>query len=306
MKEIVIGSRGSRLALWQARHVMSEIGKAHPGTVVRLEIIKTTGDKMTEVALAKIGGKGVFVKEIEEALLEGRIDLAVHSLKDVPTELPEGLELAAVLAREDARDVLVADQRYRSIDDFPANAKVGTGSLRRSVQLRHLRPDLVIHPLRGNVDTRLRKLRDEALDGIVLAAAGLKRLGYASRVAYTFPVSEMTPAIGQGALAIEIRSDHREARHTIAALNHVDSRLCADQEREFLLAMGGGCQVPMGAHAMIENGDACFLAFVAGPNSGRLVRHSARGPAVELAGLRERVTERLLADGAQALLDELD
>ncbi len=306
MKEIVIGSRGSRLALWQARHVVSEIGKSHPGLPTRLEIIKTTGDKLTEVALAKIGGKGVFVKEIEEALLEGRIDLAVHSLKDVPTELPKGLCLGAILEREDARDVLVAEKRYRSIDDLPQRAKIGTGSLRRSVQLLHLRPDLAVHPLRGNVDTRLRKLEEGSLDGIVLAAAGLKRLGYQSRVAYTFPVSEMTPAIGQGALAIEIRSDDGPLRQVLAPLEHSDSRTCAQQEREFLSAMGGGCQVPMGAHAAIDNGDASFLAFVAGPNSGKLVRHRASGPSRQLAALRQIVTERLLADGARALLDEMD
>lgn len=294
------------MALWQARHVMSKIGESHPALSTRLEIIKTTGDKLTEVALAKIGGKGIFVKEIEEALLEGRIDLAVHSLKDVPTELPDGLCLAAILAREDARDVLVSKKRYGSIAELPENAKIGTGSLRRGVQLLHLRPDFAIQPLRGNVDTRLRKLEEESLDGIVLAAAGLKRLGYSSRIAYTFPVSEMTPAIGQGALAIEIRSGDHQVRDALSGLEHVDSRRCVEQEREFLLAMGGGCQVPMGAHAAIDNGNATFLAFVAGPNSGKLVRHSASGRSDDLAELRKNVTERLIADGAEALLDEMD
>lgn len=306
MKEVVIGSRGSRLALWQANRVKADLEEAHQGLPIRIEIIKTTGDKLTDVALAKIGGKGIFVKEIEEALLDGRIDLAVHSLKDVPTELPDGLSLSAVPTREDPRDVLVGPTPLDGVEALPPGARIGTGSLRRSVQLLHLRPDLQIQPLRGNVDTRLRKLEEESLDGIVLAAAGLKRLGFAQRITYSFPLAEMTPAIGQGALGIETRARDERVHALLAPLEHAETRACVQEERAFLLAMGGGCQVPMGAHARIEDGSASFLAFVAGPSSGRLVRHTAKGQASDLAGLREAVTDRLLSDGAQSLLDEMD
>lgn len=306
MKEIVIGSRGSRLALWQARHVQAEIEKLRPEVPVRIEIIKTTGDKMTEVALAQIGGKGVFVKEIEEALLDGRIDLAVHSLKDVPTELPDGLVLGAIPPREDPRDALVGDSKLKSLDDLREGAEVGTGSLRRGVQLRHLRADLKVTPLRGNVDTRLRKLDENRWDGIVLAKAGLNRLGLAERTAYVFSVQEMTPAIGQGALAIEVRDDDQRIAEVLAPLEHPDTRRCVEQERLFLHQMGGGCQVPMGAHATVSNGQARFTAFVAGPASGRLTRKSEEGPTQDLDRLRESVFEHLMAEGAAEMLAEMD
>lgn len=304
--QVVIGSRGSRLALWQARHVQAEIERRSPEARVRVEIIKTTGDKMTEVALARIGGKGVFVKEIEEALLEGRIDLAVHSLKDVPTELPEGLILGAIPPREDPRDALVGAVRLESLGQLRKGAEIGTGSLRRSVQLRRLRQDLKVTSLRGNVDTRLRKMEEQGMDGVVLAMAGLNRLGLADRVAYVFPPDEMTPAIGQGALAIEIRGDNDQIRKILKPLEHAGTRRCVEQERLFLHQMGGGCQVPMGAHASIENGTARFSAFVAGPASGRLARKTAEGPSRKFDDLRQRVVDHLMDNGAAEMLAEMD
>lgn len=306
MKSIVIGSRGSRLAMWQARHVEAEIRKRRADVAVSIEVIKTTGDKLAETALARIGGKGVFVKEIEEALLDRRIDLAVHSLKDVPTELPEGLRLGAVLPREDPRDALAAHKKLDDLELLPRKARVGTGSLRRSVQLRSLRPDLEVAPIRGNVDTRLRKLEEENLNGVVLAAAGLKRLGFSDRMAYLFAVDEMTPAIGQGALAVELRSDDPEVERIVETLNDGDSQQCVEQERKFLNCMGGGCQVPMGALAELRNGDASFTAFVAGPVSGKLVRKTARGRRRRIAELRRQVTDYLIEQGAEEMLGELD
>src|ERR1039458_4931437 len=234
---LVIASRGSQLALWQARWVASQLTEAgHP---CRIEIIKTTGDKVTNVPLAQAGGKGLFTKEIEEALLDGRAHLAVHSLKDLPTELPEGLVLAAVPPREDPRDAIVG----RRLGELPHGAKVGTSSLRRAAQLRQLRPDLLIESIRGNLDTRLRKLDEGQYDAILLAAAGLKRLGWADRIAEILEPSQMCPAAGQGALAIETRAGATD----VAVLDHAATHTAVLAERALLAALGGGCQAPRGA-----------------------------------------------------------
>src|SRR5438105_4175481 len=275
---LTIASRGSQLALWQARWVAGQL--AARGHETRIEIIKTTGDKITDVPLAKVGTKGLFTKEIEEALLDGRADLAVHSLKDLPTELPEGLVLAAVPEREDPRDAVVG----KRLADLPHGSRVGTSSLRRSAQLRKLRPDLVIESVRGNLDTRLRKLDEGQYDAILLAAAGLKRLGWADRIAEILPVEQMCPAVGQGALAIETRATG-SGYDACALLDHAETRAAVTAERALLSALGGGCQVPIGAHAAVAAGRVHLVAVVASPDGATLVRalgELAVGDAAEL------------------------
>jgi hydroxymethylbilane synthase len=286
---LVIASRGSQLALWQARWVERQL--TLKGFECRIEIIRTTGDKITGVPLAKIGGKGLFTKEIEEALLAGSADLAVHSLKDLPTELPRGLVLTAVPEREDPRDAVVG----KRIAELPAGARVGTSSLRRSSQLRQLRPDLAIESVRGNLDTRLRKLDEGQFDSILLAAAGLKRLGWGDRIAEILPPETMCPAVGQGALAIETRAAG-DGRDACAALNDPETRAAVMAERGLLAALGGGCQVPIGAHATVHDGELSLIAVVAAPDGGTLV------PARTAARLSEVSAEEIgRALGAELL-----
>ncbi len=240
---LTIGSRGSQLALWQARHIAARLGEM--GAETRIEIIKTTGDKITDVPLAKVGGKGLFTKEIEEALLDRSIDIAVHSLKDVPAELPGGLILSAIPEREDPRDALIG----RPLAELGPGSKVGTSSLRRSSQLLAFNPSLEINMLRGNVDTRLRKLAEGQYDSIVLAAAGLRRLGWQDRIRELLSAEIMCPAVGQGALAIETRHDGGEAERLVSKLDHAASRAAVTAERALLATLGGGCQVPIGGYA---------------------------------------------------------
>src|ERR1035438_9024332 len=267
---LVIASRGSQLALWQARWVAAQLSAA--GHHCRIETFKTTGDKITDVPLAKVGTKGLFTKEIEEALLDGRADLAVHSLKDLPTELPEGLVLAAVPEREDPRDAVVG----KRLADLPAGARVGTSSLRRSAPLGRLRPDLVIASVGGNLDTRLRKLDEGQYDAILLAAAGLKRLGWGDRIAEILSAEVMCSAVGQGALAIETRAGSR-GYDAVHALDHAPSHGAVAAERGVLAALGGGCQVPIGAHATVEAGRLHLIAIVASPDGSELIRGEAQG-----------------------------
>src|SRR4051794_37177468 len=275
---LVIASRGSQLALWQAHWVQAQL--AALGHDSRIEIIKTTGDKITDVPLAKVGTKGLFTKEIEEALLDRRADLAVHSLKDLPTELPAGLVLAAVPPREDPRDAIVG----KRLADLPAGAKVGTSSLRRAAQLRKLRPDLVIESVRGNLDTRLRKLDEGQYDAIVLAAAGLRRLGWGDRIAETLGPDVMCSAVGQGALAIETR-ESGAGFDAVRALDDVETHAAVRAERGVLGSLGGGCQVPIGAHARIEDGKLYLLGVVAAPDGSELIRAEADGPAADAEAL---------------------
>jgi len=295
---LVIGSRGSQLALWQARWVAGRLGEI--GLETRMEIIRTTGDRITGVPLAMVGAKGLFTKEIEEALLAGTIDLAVHSLKDLPTELPAGLTIAAIPEREDARDALVG----RPLDGLPAGARVGTSSLRRSAQLRHLRPDLVVEPVRGNVDTRLRKLDEGRYASIVLASAGLRRLGWAERIVQTFEPEVMCPAVGQGALAIETR-DRGAGLEACRRLNHEPTRIAVTAERAVLRALGGGCQVPIGAHAVVAGEHLDILAIVASPEGERLLRDSSSGPASEAERIGAGLARRLLGAGASRILESV-
>lgn len=271
-----IGSRGSALALWQSRHVAAALTAAHPGLTCEIEIIKTTGDKLSEASLVAISGKGVFTKEIEDAMLDGRVDLAVHSLKDLPTTLPPGLALAAVGEREDPRDALVARAGIRGIDEIPEGGRVGTSSPRRRSQLHALRPDLELLELRGNVDTRIRKIETERLDAIVLACAGLNRLGYAERIAEAIPVSRMVPAVGQGALGIETRDGDAEVIDLVAVLDHEPTRLCCAAERAFLAGLGGGCAVPIAAHATIEASRLHIVTAIA-RDDGSVLRLTADG-----------------------------
>lgn len=297
---MVIGSRGSKLALWQAEHVKGLL--AARGVEARIEVIQTTGDHITDVSLAQLGKqtstKGLFTKELEEALLDGRVDLAVHSLKDMPTELPPGLSLTAVPGpRADVRDALVGAR----LADLPAGAKVGTSALRRQAQLRALRPDLVVESIRGNVDTRLRKQEEGQYDAIVLAAAGLSRLGWADRVAEYFEPEVMCPAVGQGALAIETRAGDER----VFPLDDLEVRNAVTAERSLLRALGGGCQVPVGAYAEAM-GDLIHLrAVVVHPAGGAVLREELRGAAMYAEEIGRQVAEELLANGARKILDEV-
>jgi hydroxymethylbilane synthase len=290
---LVIASRGSQLALWQARWVSAQLSAA--GQECRIEIIKTTGDKITDVPLAKVGTKGLFTKEIEEALLDGRAHLAVHSLKDLPTELPEGLVLGAVPQREDPRDAVVGCK----LEDLPLGAKVGTSSLRRAAQLRQLRPDLLVESIRGNLDTRLRKLDEGQYDAILLAAAGLKRLGWGDRIAEILSPEQMCPAVGQGALAIETRAGF----DGVAILDHTDTHIAVLAERGVLGALGGGCQVPIGAYATVSEGRVHILAIVAAPDGTQVIRAEAEGPTAEASLIGASLANELLTRGARQILE---
>jgi hydroxymethylbilane synthase len=294
---IKIGSRGSQLALWQAHWIQARLEEL--GHESRVEIIKTTGDNLTDVALSQVGSKGLFTKEIEEALLAGSIDLAVHSLKDLPTDLPAGLTLAAIPEREDPRDALVG----RALEDLPAGARVGTGSLRRSAQLRARRPDLQIEDIRGNVDTRLRKLDEGQYDAIVLAAAGLRRLGWESRITELFNPSVMCPAVGQGALAVETRDDGGAAFHIAQRLEHADTRTAVTAERAVLASLGGGCQAPIGAYAYVNDGTLSVVGRIISPDGKKLIRHAKHGAIADPAALGQALAEELLAEGGKEILD---
>ena len=293
---LVIASRGSQLALWQARWVERQLTSA--GHECRIEIIRTTGDKITDVPLAKVGTKGLFTKEIEEALLDGRADLAVHSLKDLPTELPAGLVLAAVPEREDPRDAVVG----KRLADLSSGARVGTSSLRRAAQLRKLRPDLVIESVRGNLDPRLRKLDEGQYDAILLAAAGLKRLGWADRIAEILPAEVMCSAVGQGALAIETIAGSTGFQ-ACGLLDHAATHAAVTAERGVLAALGGGCQVPIGAHATVDGDRLHILAIVASPDGSDLIRAESEGPVSEADTIGRALGAELLNRGARAILE---
>src|SRR5258706_12140330 len=300
MARLRIGSRGSQLALWQANHVAALL-RAHAHQV-EIEIIKTTGDKILDVALAKVGTKGMFTKEIEEALAEERVDLAVHSLKDVTTELPAGFQLAAILPREDARDAFVSE-RFESIRELPQNARVGTSSLRRQAQIKAVRPDLEVHPLRGNVDTRLGKLAKGEYDAIILAVSGLKRLQRTEFVRGYLSIDEMCPAAGQGALAIEIREGDAGTLALLSFLDDGEARATTSCERSALNGLGGGCQVPIGAYAQIKNGELFLSAVVASPDGAKIIRHEESGSDPQRVGAR--AARALLEKGAQDILDKI-
>lgn len=301
---IVIGTRGSKLALWQANWVKKELEKKYPGIEVTLEKIKTTGDKITDVPLAKVGGKGLFVKEIEEALLEGRVDLAVHSMKDVPTFFPDGLALRCITEREDPRDALFSRNDVL-LKDLPEGAKVGTSSLRRQAQLLHLRPDFEILQLRGNLDTRLKKLDDGVYDAIILAGAGVRRLGWDDRITEFIDVEISLPAIGQGALGIETRVDDEEVNEIVDFFNHPYTSDCVRAERALLKRLEGGCQVPIAAYGILD-GDALRLTGLVASTDGKtIVKDILQGPRDDAEAIGTTLAEKLLEDGAYDILKEL-
>jgi hydroxymethylbilane synthase len=303
-KPIVIGTRGSPLALWQAGWVRTALQERFPGTSVELQPIKTQGDKILDVPLAKIGGKGLFVKEIEAALQDGRVDIAVHSMKDMPADLPEGLAVGAVPERENPADVLIS-RDGRRLMELATGSIVGTSSLRRAAQLRHRRPDLRIVPLRGNLDTRLRKLESEDLAAVVVAAAGVRRLGLKDRISEHLDPALMLPAVGQGALCIEIRRGDPHIGPMVAALDHPATHTAVSGERAFLRRLEGGCQVPIAGHGTVDGETFRLAGLVADVDGSVLIRHSMAGPARSAAALGTELAEVLLSRGADTLLAKL-
>jgi hydroxymethylbilane synthase len=299
-----IATRKSELALWQAGHVAALLRSAHPQLEVELVPMSTRGDQIQDRSLAAIGGKGLFIKELEVAIAEGRADLAVHSMKDVPAELPPGFVIGAVLERADARDALLAT-RHASLTALPAGARIGTSSLRRQAQILAARPDLKIEPLRGNVGSRIKRLDDGELDAIVLACAGLLRLGLQSRITAHLDLSACLPAVGQGVIGVECRADNAGALALIAALEHPASRTALSAERSFSGKLGGSCQSPIAAHASIANGTLSLHGLVAEPDGSRLLRDTLEGPAGDPEALGEALAQRLLAAGAGPLLERL-
>jgi len=296
-----IATRKSPLALWQAEYVRDRLIAAHPGLEVELVRMTTQGDKILDSPLAKVGGKGLFVKELEEGLLSGHADLAVHSMKDVPVELPAGLHLAVICEREDPRDAFLS-RYYPNVDALPKGARVGTSSLRRQCQLTALRPDLQILSLRGNVNTRLAKLEAGDFDAIILAAAGLLRLGFGERITAYLDTTVSLPAIGQGAVGIECRRDDPEVNQLIAVLNHRPTQIRVDAERAMNHRLEGGCQVPIAGHAVLEDDKLVLRGLVGYPDGSRVVRGEIRGPAAEAAQLGTTLADDLLSRGADAIL----
>ncbi|MBS1234684.1 MAG: hydroxymethylbilane synthase [Nitrospirae bacterium] len=307
--KVVIGTRASKLALWQAEWVKSELQKMHPGLRIELNKIKTSGDKILDVPLSQVGGKGLFVKEIEEAMLRGEADLAVHSIKDVPTEFPEGLELAVICKREDPRDAFItvakATSPIRGFQDLPQGATIGTSSLRRSCQLLSLRPDIRIMQLRGNLETRLRKLDEGQFNAIILAVAGVKRLGWSDRITEVLAPDISLPAIGQGAIGIECRIDDDFTQKLIAPLNHEESAICVRAERALLKRLEGGCQVPIAAYARLMNGKLVMDSLVGSISGDRIIRDHAEGSPEDAEIIGTALAEALLSKGADKILAEV-
>lgn len=309
MKKLVIATRGSKLALWQAEHIKSCIEGKHPGVSVELLVLKTRGDIILDVPLAKVGGKGLFVKEIEEALLDGRADLAVHSMKDVPMELPEGLVLGIIPEREEPSDTFLS-VHHASLAALPHGATVGTSSLRRQSQLLALRPDLNVVSLRGNVDTRLRKLSEGQFDAIIMATAGMKRLGLSAPKSEVLGPPAFLPAVGQGALGIEFRADRTDLHDLLAFLEHTPTRIRVEAERGFLAGLQGGCQVPIAGHAVMTGNDAFTLeGLVADLTGTRVIRRAMNGKSAPDGAQARTVgldlAAQLVADGAGAILAEV-
>ena len=304
MQTITIGTRGSQLALWQAEYVKKCLNSHFSDLEISLQIIKTTGDKIQNRSLIGLG-KGVFTREIELALLDGTVDLAVHSMKDLPTKLPDGLCIGAIPSREDPRDVLVSASGL-SLEELPEKAQIGTTSPRRRAQLNFLRPDLTVVGVRGNLDTRLRKLRETDLDGLILAAAGIKRLVGGETITEYFEVDTMVPAPGQGALGIEIREDDGEIRKFLRPINDGDAELAVAAERAVLSGLGGGCQVPIGVHASIKDGELEMVGMVADLNGKQRVVAQDVGSPKQASRIAERLATSLLSQGARELLSEED
>ena len=303
MSNLKLGTRGSALALWQANWTKAELEKRWPGLTVELVPIKTTGDKILDVPLAKIGGKGLFTKEIDEALLDGRIDLAVHSMKDVPFQLPDGIDFAAIPEREDPRDAFISNGPR--LDQMPDGSRIGTSSLRRQVQLRHRFPRLNLVTLRGNVDTRLRKLASGEFDGIILAAAGLKRLGHEERITQILDDDVMVSAVGQGALGIVCRASDSSTRSLLQVLDHAPTRTSVTAERGLLRALGGSCQVPVAGKARLVGERLILKGLIASLDGTRVLTEEVAGGTDDPAGLGIQLGQKLLSLGAGEILAEI-
>jgi hydroxymethylbilane synthase len=304
MKVLRIGTRGSALALAQTSIIAEKIRKRHPDLRLEIVRIKTTGDKMKDVAPAKIGGKGVFVKEIEDALLKKEVHCAVHSLKDVPAQIPEGLEIDIVPEREDARDVLIS-KGNRKLEDYPDGATIGTGSLRRGIQLRNRMRGIQIVPIRGNLDTRIRKIEQDGLDGIIVAAAGINRMGWTDRVSQYLPVEVMLPAVGQGALGIESRRDDAETKALLAFLDHEDTRTAVMAERAFLRVFGGGCQLPLAAYARRMNEKMVLVAMVGSIDGSVIIKDQIVASVSKCEAAGKELAEGIMAKGGREIMDEV-
>ena len=304
-KQLRIGTRASQLALWQANWVKSELEKRYPDIEVSLTKIKTQGDKILDVPLAMVGGKGLFVKEIEEAMLRGEIDIAVHSMKDVPTIFPEGLDLRCITEREDCRDVVVLRAGIDSWKNLPHGARIGTSALRRKAQLLHLRPDLKMVDIRGNVETRIRKLTEDDLDAVILAAAGMHRLGFNQQIGEYLPVYVSIPAIGQGALGIESRIDDEQTNALIDFFNHPETNWAVRAERAFLKRLEGGCQVPIACHGIVENENLTLTGFVSDCEGVRCLKKTATGSVHAAEKIGTSLGDDLLILGAGKILNEV-
>jgi len=304
-QKLIIGTRSSKLALWQANYIAECLRTQYPEIEVVLLHIMTTGDKILDVPLAKIGGKGLFTKEIESAMLKGEIDLAVHSLKDMPTELPSGLLLGAITERANAGDAFISP-KYGSIDNLPQGAKVGTSSLRRKAQLLKYRPDLKISDVRGNVDTRLKKLETEGLDAIILAVAGLKRLGWQDRITQILPYDICLPAVGQGALALEARANDSQVLTMIQFLNHQETRWAVEAERAYLTEVEGGCQIPIGVYGYIKQELLVLEAVILSVDGKRHINQTVSGQPTDGIELGRTLAQAMLNAGGREILQELE
>lgn len=304
MEKLVLGTRGSKLALKQTEIVKEILERYHPGLRIDITVIKTTGDRITDVPLARIGGKGLFVKEIEEALLDGRIDVAVHSMKDVPSVLPEGLEIIAIPKREDPRDVLICPEGYDLLT-IPKSATIGTSSLRRASQVLHCRPDLQVDALRGNLDTRLKKVHSGHYNAVIVAAAGLHRMGWDEVVSTYLDPHEFLPAVGQGAIGIEARAYDNRVKDILAIIHHEATAVAIRSERSFLKTLDGGCQVPIGAHCFIENGKLRLIGMVASTDGSCMYRQEITGLWEEAEEIGRTLAKNILDAGAQAVLNQI-
>lgn len=307
VNRLIVGTRGSELALWQSTFVKSRLSIFHPTLQVELQVIRTLGDKILDSSLSKIGEKGLFTKEIERALVEKSIDVAVHSLKDVPTQLPPGLTIGAITERDDVRDVFIGHPKknYKRFADLPRGAQIATGSLRRKSQLLHNRPDFQIVDLRGNLNTRMKKLEESDWDGMILARAGVTRLGWDARITEVLPLDIMLPAAGQGALALEIRDEDNNTQRIIGGLHHEETARAVVGERTFLRFLEGGCQVPIGTHGRFENGEFRLDAVIGSVDGTRAVRGKISGSPSASAHLGEELARQLLSEGGKEILEEI-
>lgn len=299
-----LGTRGSQLALWQARLVADQLQRVSPELVVEIKTIKTTGDKILDVALSRIGDKGLFTKEIENELLDGGVDIAVHSTKDLPSELPEGLCIAAVLEREDPRDVLISNHNYK-FNELPEGALIGTSSLRRVAQLKSRRPDLRFCEIRGNVETRIRKMQELNLDGIILAYAGVRRLGFEERISDYLPFDLVLPAAGQGSIAVEARINDEDTRAILRHINDETSAWCIETERSFLKELQGGCQVPIACLARFQDDNIVLQGLAASLDGSRIFRGCGEGSRDQAAEIGRDLARQLLTEGADLVLEEI-